>query len=232
MRGLADVGLEATEEAEAFDRTVRDRLAKRGRPEDRQLVAALKHAADIPVPTNAASHVATTLFRAMMATALVELAAEYDDPITQSTAVPAKYAFDPHEIVNHDLGRFTVTMRKRVERCLAGTPVVAAVDFSLNQHASEACPTHWQPHLNLWVFDKSPEEVTEALGACPRFDVVGKHWGDGEWSCRDFGGLAHGWLPSGAWRGERHDWSRRLMALGRRRAWPGCGRCRSSPIRM
>ena len=70
------------------------------------------------------------------------------------------------------------------------------------------------------------------LGACPRFDVVGKHWGDGEWSCRDFGCLAHGWLPSGAWRGERHDWSRRLMALGRRRAWPGCGRCRSSPIRM
>ena len=74
-------------------------------------------------------------------------------------------------------------------------------------------------------------EEIQALGA-PRFDVVGKHWGDGEWSCRDFGGLAHGWLPSGAWRGERHDWSRRLMALGRRRAWPGCGRCRSSPIRM
>ena len=83
-------------------------------------------------------------------------------------------------------------------------------------------------HRDLGVTQKTAWH----LGACPRFDVVGKHWGDGEWSCRDFGCLAHGWLPSGAWRGERHDWSRRLMALGRRRAWPGCGRCRSSPIRM
>ena len=82
------------------------------------------------------------------------------------------------------------------------------------------------PHARLSRRHRCP------LRACPRFDVVGKHWGDGEWSCRDFGGLAHGWLPSGAWRGEGHDWSRRLMALGRRRAWPGCGRCRSSPIRM
>ena len=163
VRDLTDVRLEAIEEAEAFDRTVRDRLAKRGHPEDQQLIAALKYASDIPVPTNAASHVATTLFRAALATALLELAAEYDGPITMATAVPAKYALDPRNIVNHDLGSFRGAMRKRLERCDFGTPVVAAVDYSLNSHASEAWPPHWQPHLDMWVFGKTPEEVTEAL---------------------------------------------------------------------
>ena len=51
-------------------------------------------------------------------------------------------------------------LRKRIERCgLKGHLIVAAIDYSLNEHSDGIWKPYWQPHLTLWVFGLSPNEA-------------------------------------------------------------------------
>ena len=157
-------GFESIEAATKFDSTMVRRLQKLKAQENSELVSTLKCALESEHPTNAASHLATTLFRARLANALIKFSSSHHEQPVQAVAIPSNIQLAPEDITKRDLVRMKGRFKKRLERCGLGHHIViAAIDYSLNEHSEDAWRSYWQPHLTIWVFGASPKQVHDLL---------------------------------------------------------------------